>query len=62
MIMKQLVTYLREVQVELKKVTWPTRRETLQMTWVVLGVSLAVGLYVGGLDLGFTNILASYLK
>ena len=62
MLMKQLVTYLREVQVELKKVTWPTRRETLQMTWVVLGVSLAVGLYVGGLDLGFTNILASYLK
>ncbi len=60
--MNKFLQYLRDVQVELKKVTWPTRAETLRMTWIVLGVSLATGLYTGFLDLGFTNILASYLK
>lgn len=35
---------------ELKKVSWPTRVETIRLTVVVLGVSLIIGLYVGIID------------
>lgn len=57
-----LINYLREVRAELTKVTWPTRAEATHLTLVILGVSLAVGLYVGGLDLIFTNLLGMFLK
>ena len=57
-----IIKYFRDVQIELQKVTWPTRQESMNMTWIVLGASLAVGLYVGALDLGFTSLLGSFLK
>ena len=57
-----LINYLKEVRIELTKVTWPTRAEATHLTLVILGVSLAVGLYVGGLDLLFTNLLGLFLK
>jgi len=57
-----LLTYLQEVRVELTKVTWPTRAEATHLTLIILGASLAVGLYVGGLDVVFTNLLGMFLK
>jgi preprotein translocase subunit SecE len=38
---------------ELRKVTWPTRRETTNLTGVVIIVSLALGVLLGGADLLF---------
>lgn len=55
-------SYLKEVKIELTKVTWPTRSEALKLTLVILVASLVVGLYVGGLDLLFTNMLGVLLK
>lgn len=46
--MKQNIT--TDVVDELKKVSWPTRKETIRLTLVVLGVSLIIGLYVGIID------------
>ncbi len=57
-----IIQYLKEVRVELAKVTWPTRAEATHLTLVILGASLVVGLYVGGLDVLFTNLLGMYLK
>lgn len=57
-----IIKYLREVKVELSKVTWPTRAESLKLTVIILVASLAVGLYIGGLDLIFTNLLGLFLK
>jgi preprotein translocase subunit SecE len=42
--------FLQEVVAELKKVTWPTRDETMKLTSVVIALSVGVGLFVGGLD------------
>lgn len=56
------IGFLRETQDELKKVTWPTRAEVIRLTGVVIIVSLAVGLYIGGLDFIFTNILQTVAK
>ena len=38
---------------ELRKVTWPTRRETANLTAVVIIVSLLLGVLLGGADLVF---------
>ena len=56
------VTYFSEVQTELKKVTWPSRQQTQTLTLIVIGVSIAVGLYVGLLDLIFTKITEFLIK
>lgn len=36
---------------ELKKVSWPTRAETIRLTAIVIGVSLIIGLYIGIIDI-----------
>jgi len=53
--------FLAQVQQELKQVTWPTRQETLRLTLMVIGVSVAAGIYLGGLDYLFTNIMGLIL-
>ncbi|EKD80181.1 MAG: hypothetical protein ACD_40C00186G0005 [uncultured bacterium] len=57
-----ILQYLREVRLELTKVSWPTRAEATKLTVIIILASLAVGLYVGGLDLVFTNLLGIFLK
>lgn len=44
------VQFLQEVISELKKVTWPTREETMKLTTVVIAISIIVGIFIGGLD------------
>jgi preprotein translocase subunit SecE len=60
--MKPLLAYLRSVRTELTKVTWPSRDEASYMTAIVILGSLLVGLYIGGLDFGFTSLLGLILK
>ena len=45
--------YLSEVSEEVKKVTWPSRKQTIDMTVLVVGVSLIIGIYIGALDFLF---------
>lgn len=56
------VVFLREVAVELKQVTWPTRKETVRSTLLVIGISLGVGIYIATLDLGFTKAIGLILS
>lgn len=56
------VSFLREVRTELNKVVWPTRQQAIQMTIVVIVVSILVGVYVGGLDLVFTSAMNTIIK
>ena len=44
------VQFFKEVVSELKKVTWPTRDETMKLTAVVIALSVIVGIFIGGLD------------
>ena len=45
--------WLEDIINELRKVTWPTRQDTVNLTMVVIVVSVAVGLALGGIDLLF---------
>ena len=45
-----------EVLAELRRVTWPTRQETMRLTLMVLAVSAAVGVFLGLVDIGFARL------
>ena len=45
-----------EVISELRRVTWPTREETMRLTLMVLAVAVAVGIFLGIVDIGFTRL------
>ena len=47
---------------ELEKVVWPTRRQALELTLLVLVISVIVGVYVGGLDFMFTSIMNTLIR
>jgi len=59
--MLKVTTYISEVSREIKKVTWPSKKQTQNMTLLVIGVSLVVGLYIGLLDTIFQKLMASIL-
>ncbi len=56
------LSFLFETQEELKKVVWPKRQEVIRLTGVVIGVSLIVGAFIGGLDFVFTKLLSLLIK
>lgn len=56
------VTFIREVIAELKKVTWPTRAETIKLTAVVIVLSVLVGAFIGALDISFLKITSLFFK
>lgn len=58
---KKIITFLKEVRLEIKKVNWPTRKETIRYTLIVVGVSIAVAAYLGGLDFLFSIILNKFI-
>jgi len=49
--------FLREARVELKKVTWPTPKEALASTSVVIVVVIIISLFLGVIDIGCTKII-----
>jgi preprotein translocase subunit SecE len=53
-----LAGFFREALAELKKVHWPTREQTTQMTIIVIAFSLATGIILGGLDFVFAQLVA----
>lgn len=59
---KNPVQFLKEVRTELSKVTWPNRATVVKLTLVVIGVSVAVAIYLGGLDYIFAKAIESLLR
>lgn len=57
----KLTNYFRDSYRELKKVVWPTKKETINHTLVVIGISLGVAIFLGALDFFFTWIMEKYI-
>lgn len=57
-----LFRFLAEVRVELAKVSWPTRNQTIKMTIIVVAVSVAISAYAFGLDLFFQQLVKLLLR
>lgn len=47
---KQFYAFSQESVAEARKVVWPTRKETLQMTGIVMLFVIAMGLFIWGVD------------
>ncbi|HEY8231945.1 MAG TPA: preprotein translocase subunit SecE [Vicinamibacteria bacterium] len=53
--------FFSEVRSELKKVTWPSRKEVYSTTIVVIATSILFGFYLWGLDLAFSRAMSLVL-
>ena len=56
-IFKRIVRFFKDVKAELKKVTWPTKKQAVRNTVVVLVFLVVIGLFVFLLDLLFQGVL-----
>ena len=52
-------TFLTDVRVELKKVTWPSRQDTMSSTGVVLVVVFIISFYLGFIDILLSRMVTS---
>jgi len=56
------IQFLREVKVELKKVTWPSRKQTMGSTVVVLVIVAIISLFLGIVDAGLSGLIRAVLQ
>lgn len=59
---REFRTFFEESKVEIKKVVWPTRKETVATCLAVLVLVLVMSLFLGIVDLGFSKLIAAILS
>lgn len=59
--MAKIILFLKDARAELMKVNWPSKQQTVNYTMAVIGISLAVAIFLGGLDYLFGFILREYI-
>lgn len=59
--LEKLTTFLKEARIELKKVTWPTREETIRYTATVVIISAVLAIFLGVADFGFRTVLDKFI-
>jgi len=57
----KLVNYLKGTKAELVSVNWPTKKQTINSTFLVIGVSLFVAIVLGFFDKIFTYLLQTFV-
>jgi preprotein translocase subunit SecE len=58
---EQALQFLREVRVELKKVTWPSRKQTIGSTVVVIVLVMILSFFLGAVDIGLSSLVGVIL-
>jgi len=53
----KLIDYLRDTKVEIKQVKWPSQKDTIRFTVVVIAISIFVSFYLGFFDFIFGYII-----
>jgi preprotein translocase subunit SecE len=54
---EQATQFLREVKTELRKVTWPSRKQAMSSTGVVVGLVAVISLFLGLVDYVLTHLV-----
>ena len=57
----KLVDYIKGTRTELKSVNWPTKKQTIDFTLLVIGVSLFVAILLGFFDKTFSFLLQKFV-
>ena len=60
-IMNRLLNYIKDTRGELKYVSWPTRRQAIMFTIVVVMVSLLAAMFLGFFDYIFSLVLQKFI-
>jgi len=55
--MSKLSNYLGDTVAEMKQVTWPTQKQALMYTFLVIAISIIVSLFLGGFDYIFGHMI-----
>ena len=55
--MQKIRQFISEVRAEFKNITWPKKDALIQLTFVVISISIVISLILGGFDLLFTNTI-----
>jgi len=61
-IIDQSIQFLREVKIELKKVAWPSRKQTIGSTAVVLILVFIISAFLGIVDMGLSRLVRLVLQ
>jgi len=59
--MAKITEFIREARVELKKVSWPTRKELIDSTKVVLITSFILAVFIGLIDFLLSHLINALL-
>lgn len=59
--MSKITNYIKDSVEEMKKVTWPTKKETYRYTVLIIGISLGVAIFLGSLDYIFNLGIKAFL-
>ena len=54
----RVAEYLRDTRGELRKVSWPTRKQATNLTAIVLAVTVAMAIFLGALDFIFASLVS----
>ena len=55
--LNKATNYFKQSYQEMKKVAWPTKKETTKHTLLVIGISLGVAAFLGAFDYLFAELL-----
>jgi preprotein translocase SecE subunit len=61
-IIDRVVLFFREVKVEIKKISWPQRKETIASTSIVIIIVLIIGIFLGIVDVGLARLVKLILS
>jgi len=59
--MGKLIKYIKDSRAELKKVVWPSKKETRNHTLMVIGISLGVAAFLGVVDFALNLVLKMFI-
>jgi preprotein translocase subunit SecE len=59
--MNKISQFLREAKAELLKVNWPSKPQIVNYTLTVIGISIVLAVFLGGLDYLFSYILKTFI-
>ncbi|NDV21612.1 preprotein translocase subunit SecE [Desulfovibrio sp. JC022] len=59
---KQFTEFLEQSKVEIKKVVWPTQKETIQTCTAVLVLVVVMSLFLGVVDMGLSKLVETILS
>jgi preprotein translocase subunit SecE len=60
--LKKFINYIKNSKQELKRVVWPTKKETFNHTLIVIGISVGVAIFLGIVDFILSKVLEIVIK